>query len=144
MAVLEDPVEDVFVTNVETPEGNRRIFEGTWESNDYFLQVVLDTLMGSKAPEECRSLLRPAFALLRLSDCVAARLDMHRWHIEPSTAKGFVPATAATRVNTRASLDFRRKKGPNNSPPEITKPSRLPIACRAHKPQPICAPLQFW
>ncbi len=31
---LEDPVEDVFVTNVETPEGNRRVFEGIWESND--------------------------------------------------------------------------------------------------------------
>jgi hypothetical protein len=52
-------------------------------------------------------------------------------------------ATNATRT-TITSLDFRRKKGPNNSPSEITKPSRLPIACRAHKPQPICAPLQFW
>lgn len=27
---LEDPVEDVFVTNVDTPEGNRRIFESVW------------------------------------------------------------------------------------------------------------------
>ncbi len=43
------------------------------------------------------------FALLRLSDCVAERLDLHRWHIEPSTPKGFVPITPATRVNTRAS-----------------------------------------
>src|SRR5438128_9510764 len=34
MAMLEDPVEDVFISNVGTPEGNRRVFEGTWESND--------------------------------------------------------------------------------------------------------------
>lgn len=27
-ASLEDPVEDVFISNVETPEGNLRIFEG--------------------------------------------------------------------------------------------------------------------
>ena len=34
IARLEDPAEDVFVTNVGTPEGNRRIFNGIWHSND--------------------------------------------------------------------------------------------------------------
>jgi hypothetical protein len=102
LARLEDPVEDVFVTNVETPEGNRRVFEGIWESNDYFLQVVLDTLMSRKAPKEYRNLLRSMFALLLLSDCVSERLDLQRWHIEPSAPKGFVPVTPATRVNRRA------------------------------------------
>ena len=103
IAMLEDPVEDVFVTNIRTPEGNLRVFEGLWESNDYSLQVVLDTLMSSEVPEQCQELLRPAFALLRLSDCVAARLDLNRWHIEPSRPKGFVPVMPATRVNLRAS-----------------------------------------
>lgn len=103
IAMLEDPAEDVFVTNIYTPEGNFRVFEGIWESNDYFLQVVLDTLMSSEMPEQCRDLLRPTFALLRLSDYVAARLDLNRWHIEPSTAKGFVPVLPTTRVNIRAS-----------------------------------------
>lgn len=100
--MLEDPVEDVFVTNVGTPEGNRRVFEGIWESNDYFLQIVLDTLLSRKAPEECRNMLRPAFALLQLSDCVAERLGLHRWHIEPSTAKGTVRIAPGTRVDYRA------------------------------------------
>jgi hypothetical protein len=102
IAMLEDPVEDVFITNICTPEGNYRVFEGTWESNDYFLQVVLDTLMSDGMPEQCRELLRPTFGLLRLSECVATRLDLDRWHIEPSTPKGFVPVTPATRVNMRA------------------------------------------
>jgi Holliday junction resolvase len=102
VASLEDPVEDVFVTNVETPEGNRRVFEGIWESNDYFLQVVIDTLLSRNAPQECRNLLNPVFALLQLSDYVAERLNLHRWHIEPSTPKGFVPITPRTRVKTLA------------------------------------------
>ncbi|QUL99295.1 MAG: hypothetical protein IMF26_04360 [Candidatus Fermentithermobacillus carboniphilus] len=84
IALLEDPVEDVFVTNVETPEGNRRVFEGIWESNDYFVQIVLETLNSPGAPPECRALLLPAFALLKLSDCVAERAGLRRWHTEPS------------------------------------------------------------
>jgi hypothetical protein len=99
---LEDPVEDVFVTNVETPKGNYRIFEGIWESNDYSLQVMIDTLMDRNSPDEYWILLQSAFGLLRLSDCVAERLNLHRWHIESSTPKGFVPITPATRVKTRA------------------------------------------
>ena len=63
--MAEDPVEDVFVTNVETPEGNRRVFEGTWGANDYFVQVVIDILDSRQAPQECRNLLLPAFALLK-------------------------------------------------------------------------------
>lgn len=102
IASLEDPVEDVFVTNVETPEGNRRVFEGIWESNDYFIQVVLDTLRGRTAPHECHDLLVPALALLRLSDCVAKRVGLRRWQIEPSTPKGTVRVAPATRADRRA------------------------------------------
>ena len=78
---LEDPAEDVFITNVETSEGNRRVFEGLWESSDYFLQVVLDTLGNVKAPQECSNLLEPVFALLRLSDAIAERLGLQRFII---------------------------------------------------------------
>jgi hypothetical protein len=102
LARLEDPAEDVFVTNIETPEGNRRIFEGIWESNDYFLQIALDTLMSHEAPQACRDLLGPAFALLRLSECVAERLDLRRWHIEPSNAHGLVRVGSETDLAERA------------------------------------------
>src|SRR5438128_2377088 len=60
IAMLEDPAEDVFITNIQTQEGNRRIFEGLWESNDYYLQVTIDTLLSPKAPQDCRDLLVPA------------------------------------------------------------------------------------
>lgn len=101
LAKLEDPAEDVFVTNVETPGGNCRIFEGIWESNDYFLQIALDTLMSYEAPQACRDLLGPAFALLRLSECVAERLDLPRWHTEPSNAHGLVRVGTETDVAER-------------------------------------------
>jgi hypothetical protein len=102
MSILEDPAEDVFISNIGTPEGNRRIFEGTWESNDYFLQVVLDTLSGPMVPHECQTLLLSAFALLKLSDCVAERLGLHRWHIAISTPKGLIRVDKATHVGERA------------------------------------------
>ncbi|MCY3869907.1 MAG: hypothetical protein OXG87_10140 [Gemmatimonadetes bacterium] len=87
IAIYEDPVEDVFITNVETHEGNRRIFQGIWESSDYFVQAAINILSIHLALQECRNLLSPAFALLKLSDSVAERVGLRRWHNAPSTAK---------------------------------------------------------
>lgn len=84
IAMLEDPAEDVFVTNVETLKGNCRLFEGIWEASAYFVQVVLDTLGADGAPKECQDLLTPALALLRLSECIAERLSLPRWRLAPS------------------------------------------------------------
>ncbi len=102
VAGMEDPVEDVFISNVQTPEGNRRIFEGIWPSNDYYVQVVLDTLLTSGAPPLCRRLLQSAFALLRLSDVIAERLTLHRWHGERSEPAGRVPIGTGTRIEDQA------------------------------------------
>jgi len=38
---LEDPVEDVFVSNVVTWFGNARLFDASWYENDYALQSFL-------------------------------------------------------------------------------------------------------
>ena len=102
ITVLEEPVEDVFVTNVETPHGNRRIFEGIWNSNDYYVQTVIDVLIGSTTPQECQNLLVPAFALLKLSDFVAERVGLERWHVEPSTPRSNIRLAPATRGAERA------------------------------------------
>ncbi len=96
IAIYEDPVEDVFITNVETHEGNRRIFPGIWESSDYFVQAAINTLNSHRAPQECRNLLSPAFALLKLSDSVAERVGLQRWHSEPSTAQGKIEVAQVT------------------------------------------------
>ena len=87
---LEDPLEDVFVTNVNTPYGNRRIFQGDWESNDYFVQTVVDLLATRPALKRQRSLLGPILALLTISDQVAERIGLNRWHSEPSSPQGKV------------------------------------------------------
>ena len=102
IALLEDPVNDVFVTNIETPNGNRRIFEGIWETNDYFLQTVLDLLVGVSPQNELQSLINPVFALLRLSDCVAERVGLQRWHAEHSDPKTKIDVPAANGMAERA------------------------------------------
>ena len=94
----EDPVEDVFITNVRTPEGNRRLFEGIWHSSCYFTQTVIDILCSRKVTPELRSLLAPILTLLKLSDIVAERVGLQRWHSEPSFPKGPCKLSPSTRI----------------------------------------------
>ena len=69
LARSEDPAEDVFVSNVETPDGNRRLFEGSWSSNDYFVQIVIELLSNPNAPQDCRDLLESGSA----TSCISTR-----------------------------------------------------------------------
>lgn len=103
IAWFEDPVEDVFISNVETPKGNRRVFEGRWASNDYFAQVFIETLSNRQAPQEYQNILAPVFALLKLSDRVAERAGLQRWHTEPSIPEGEITLVSATRMEDQAS-----------------------------------------
>lgn len=102
VTLLEDPIEDVLVANVETPEGNRRLFEAGWESSAYSAQAVLDTLGRFSDRPECRDLLSSALALLKLSDCVAERIGLRRWDVMSSTPKREVRLPSATEVARRA------------------------------------------
>ena len=102
IAWREDPAEDVFVTNIETRQGNRRIFRGLWEANDYFLQVILDILDGDNVPSEWHSLLPSALALLKLSDCVANRVGLDRWDSQNSQPKGIVNLPSSADIVNRA------------------------------------------
>ena len=107
---LEDPVENVFISNIATPEGNFRIFEGIWESNDYFLQAVIDTLNGNKRFQDLKELIEPSFALLRLSDCIAERLNLERWHSDESAPQGTVNIRPKLRIIGRArAITFTRE-----------------------------------
>jgi hypothetical protein len=63
---------------------------------------VVDTLLAEGAPDECRGLVSPILALLKLSDCLAERLDLHRWQIEPSEPKGLVRLASAIRLDHRS------------------------------------------
>ena len=89
--------------------GNWRIFEGTWEANDYFVQVTIDALLEWEPLAQRNDLLRSVFSLLRVSDFVAERLGLKRWHTQSSNPKGRVPVERSIRVEERAqSVTFTR------------------------------------
>lgn len=81
IARLEDPAEDVFISSVATPGGNYRIFESTWEANDWYLQHALDALRAQPRRPESRALIREIRAMLALSDAVCERRGLQRWEI---------------------------------------------------------------
>ncbi len=99
---LEDPAEDVFIVNLETSEGNRRLFRGIWEAPDYFLQVAMDTLAKGRAPQQCKGLLHSAYAILRLSEAVAERLGLERWCSEESKPQSTMRIAPVTGISEHA------------------------------------------
>ena len=98
----EDPAEDVFVGNVLTPEGNRRVFLGMWEANDYYIEAIIDVLLSDELPTGCRRLLEPVLALLRISEKVAERLSLRRWQRESCTPQGDIRLPPASALRTAA------------------------------------------
>ena len=76
---LEDPPEDVFISNVTSVGGNYRLFEGIWESSDFALQQVLECLLHPSLRLEARPILPSIHALLRISDAIAERANVVRW-----------------------------------------------------------------
>jgi hypothetical protein len=98
----EDPVEDVFISNVITPYGNRRLFQGIWHSADFWLQQVLDvlTIMPTGTPfEELRAEVQ---ALLDLSEAVAARVGLPRYTLGRGEPGGEVRLPSNHELQRRA------------------------------------------
>lgn len=82
---VEDPAEDVFVSNIGTAAGNFRIFQDVFPSNAYYLQAILKPVeeLSSKNASILEGL-TSAIALLRLSDFVCERLALQRWEYSES------------------------------------------------------------
>ena len=72
----EDPIEDVFVTNIVTPLGNYKIFQGLWASNDFFTQEIIDILYSK---DQHKELLLRIFSLLKISNAIVERAGLKRW-----------------------------------------------------------------
>jgi hypothetical protein len=79
IALMEDPPEDVFLSNVITPNGNFRIFEGVWETGDFYLQRILNVLETLPISDVSRLLRQEVFAVLKLSEDTAARRGIVRF-----------------------------------------------------------------
>jgi len=79
IAYYEDPAEDVFISNISSPHGNFRLFEGIWESSSFYTQIFVDILCSQNTPKvfnECRAHI---LNILKLSELVCKRLDLPRW-----------------------------------------------------------------
>lgn len=99
-SLMEDPIEDVFISNVTTQYGNRRIFEGTWESSDFYLQRILNVIETLPDDQDTTQLLRQVHALLRVSDEIAERLGLERYCQGSGEAKGKIRVPSAVRIRT--------------------------------------------
>jgi hypothetical protein len=75
---LEDPAEDVFVSNIATRRGNFRILEGVWESAGFHVQRIVDLLEGLPAGGRYGLLRESVYALLQLSDLLCERAGLTR------------------------------------------------------------------
>jgi hypothetical protein len=78
-AAMEDPVEDVFVSNVVTSIGNSRVFEGIWEANDFWLQQALNALRAFRGERWVQDLFTEVNGLLAMSEEIARRCDLARF-----------------------------------------------------------------
>jgi hypothetical protein len=76
VGMMEDPSEDVFVTLVNTPEGNFRIFEGIREGAGFHLQRVLNIVERMPEGAPYRRIRKSIQAMLVLSDEVAGRVGI--------------------------------------------------------------------
>ncbi len=87
-ARFEDPIEDVFISNVTTREGNIRIFEGIWESSDFYLQRILNVVETLPEGQDSLRLKREIRALLKLSEEIVKRRGLARFSSGDGIPKG--------------------------------------------------------
>ena len=82
---FELPVEDVFVSNVETPFGNARLFEGRWHNNAEYVRGCVETLIRLQEQPWVSQTLAHVMALLKVSEAVAQRAQVARYSRTEST-----------------------------------------------------------
>lgn len=108
--MLEDPAEDVFVSNIETSRGNFKIVEGLAESAGFYLQRFVNLLeeMPDKRPF---SILREGiFSLLTLSDLICQRAGLIRYQLGEEIKQETVPLEIAENASRyRALIRFTQE-----------------------------------
>lgn len=95
ISCLEDPPEDTFVLNVLTGAGDFRVLGGTWEVGEHAASLLIEAVDCMKL-KNSGQLMAPVLALLQMSDVVASRAGLARWHSEPSISKRALPIDSNT------------------------------------------------
>lgn len=103
---MEDPVQDVFVSNVVTPKGNCRIFNGAWENPDFWVQEIVDILETTPETPHFRRLRNEVQALLSLSELLADRVGLQRYLISTGSPRAVIaiPEEAGLETETRKAV----------------------------------------
>lgn len=110
IAELEDPVEDVFVSNLATWFGNARLFEGGWIDNDYYVQTCLKALTFLRERPWTRRARVHVAALLRLGEAVAARAGLPRYTLSEGLPRRPIRVASATVEPGRAHVSFTEEE----------------------------------
>jgi len=103
-ARMEDPVEDVFISNVVSHIGNSRIFEGIWEANDFWLQQALDALRQFENEQWAKETFAACFGLLQLSDALAGRCALERYGMGSGDAHEALTLPPQHELENRAAM----------------------------------------
>ncbi len=101
---MEDPAEDVFLTLVNTPRGNFRIFDGIREGTGFYLQRILnvvESMPHSPTYDRIRSTID---CLLKLSDAVATRAGLPENSLGGELPHHTLPTDIAKRLSSARSL----------------------------------------
>ena len=88
---MEDPIEDVFTSRVYNKERNFIIFEGLYESSEFFLQRFINVIEKLPMKEPYLKLKRSVYALLALSSEVASRSGVAPYVIGGGKPKESIP-----------------------------------------------------
>ncbi len=103
---IEDPIEDVFVSNVVTSFGNARLFMGDWHNNDHYVQTCLAALSRIRDRPWVTVVQRRVMAMLRVSEAVAERVCATRNTLTESLPKQPIKITASTLRSCAAHVSF--------------------------------------
>ena len=107
---IEDPVDDVCVSNLVTTFGNARLFQGRWQSNDYYVQTCLDALYRLKDYSWAGIAIKRITAILRISELVAQRANVERYTNTESVPQQFTKADATTVANASSRVTIRNSE----------------------------------
>jgi Holliday junction resolvase len=103
---LEDPVGDVFVSNVVANGHNYMLFNGIWEMPDGYLQSALDVLESEGAPARAQDARRSALSLVALGHLVASRNGLERWSTGAEYPESIVRIAPKHEIGRRAHSVF--------------------------------------
>ena len=98
---MEDPAEDVFVSNISTPRGNFRVLEGIWESAGFHTQRVVNALENIPIGSPYNEMREAIYCLLKLSDEVCDRAGLTRNIVGESEPQDKIPKSIRDSLSSK-------------------------------------------